>query len=127
MKTLKFIMFILYRYYSKGGTKHIPYFSALCAVVFLIYIHIFQVLIIFNKVDDILPMNEHDARITKYWKLALFLLPIFFIVAALVKPKDLENLSYDERKIRRGGIFLIIYSITSFVLLFVLAFIFEKR
>lgn len=127
MKTLRFIMYILYRFYSKGGTKHIPYFSALCAVVFLIYIHIFQILIILNSVDDMLPLNKGDTRITKYWKLALFLLPFFFIVAYLVKPTDLQNVSYDEGKIKRGGIYLIIYSIISFVLLFVLAFAFAKR
>lgn len=122
MKTLKFVMYILYRYYSKGGTKRIPYFSALCAVVFLIYIHIFQILIILDAVGDILPMNKDDTQITKYWKLALFLLPVFLIVAYLVKPKDLENVSYDENKVKRGGVYLIVYSIISFILLFVLAF-----
>lgn len=127
MNTLKFVMYILYRYYSKGGTKDIPYFSALCAVVLLIYIHVFQILIILDKVDAILPMKEDDDRVVKYLKLGFFLLPVFLIVYLLVRPKDLENASYDESKVKRGGIYLIIYSIISFILLFVLAFIFLRK
>lgn len=127
MNTLKFVMYILYRYYGKGGTKDIPYFSALCAVVFLIYIHIFQILILLDKVDAILPMKEDDDRVVKYLKLGFFLLPVFLIVYLLVRPKDLENASYDESKVKRGGIYLIIYSIISFILLFVLAFIFLRK
>jgi hypothetical protein len=101
----------------------IPYFSALCAVVILIYIHIFQILIILDQVDAVLPLNKDDGRILKYWKLAVFLFPIFLIIAYLVKPKDLKNASYDDNKIKRGGIYLVIYSIASFILLFVLAFV----
>lgn len=123
MKILKFVMYILYRYYSKGGTKSIPYFSALCAVVMLIYIHIFQALILFDQLDTVLPMNKNDERGVKYLKLAVFLLPIFLIITFLVKPKDLKNARYEEGKIKRGGIYLIIYSIISFVLLFFLAFL----
>ncbi|MBN8785242.1 MAG: hypothetical protein J0G98_19440 [Terrimonas ferruginea] len=120
---LKFVMYILYKYYSKGGTKEISYFSALCVVVLLIYIHFFQILILFNQVDAVLPMNRNDDRPVKYLKLAIFLLPVFLIISLLVKPKDLKNSSYDERKVKRGGFYLVIYSITSFILLFVLAFL----
>jgi hypothetical protein len=125
MKTLKFIMYLFYRYYNKEGTKRIPYFSALCAVVFLIYIHIFQALIILGKVS-LLPMQKDDLRIEKYIKLALFLLPIFLIVAYLVKPSDLKTLRYEEGKLKRGSTSLIIYVITNFILLFVLMFAFSK-
>lgn len=127
MNTLRFVMYILYRYYSKGGTRDVPYFSALCAVVLLIYIHIFQILIILNKVDAVLPIREGDDRVLKYFKLGLFLLPVFLIVYLLVRPRDLENVSFDEAKVKRGGIYLIIYSIISFILLLVLAFIFLRK
>ena len=125
MKTFQFVMYLFYKYYSKGGTKQIPYFSALCAVVMLIYIHIFQVLIVLDKVD-LLPMKKGDTRIDKYWKLALFLLPIFFIISFLVKPSDLKNLTYNEEKVKRGGVYLVMYIIFNTVLLFALMFAFSK-
>ena len=125
MKILKFIMFLFYRYYSKGGTHRIPYFSTLCAVVMLIYIHIFQLLIVVDGVD-LLPMDKDDTRIMKYGKLAIFLLPIFLIIAYLVKEKDLKFASYDMVRVKRGGVYLVLYIITSVLLLFVLMFAFSK-
>ena len=125
MKTLKFVMYLFYRYYNKGGTKRIPYFSALSAVVFLIYIHIFQLLIILNKVN-LLPMQKYDLRIEKYGKLALFLLPIFLIVAFIVKPSELKKLQYNDEKKRKGEVSLIIYITANIILLFVFMFSFSK-
>lgn len=119
-------MFLFYRYYSTGGTYRIPYFSALSATVFLIYLHIFQVLIILDRVNW-LPMYPNDTKIVKYGKLALFLLPIFLIIAFLVKENDLRKADYDESKIRRGGRYLITYVILSVIILFVLMFAFAKH
>lgn len=120
-------MYLFNRYYSKGGTKNIPYFSALCAVVFIIYVHIFQILIVLNRVN-VLGLNKAgDMRIEKYSKLALFLLPVFLIVAFLVKPNDLKELSYEDDKIRRGNIYLIGYVICNFLLLFLLMFAIPKK
>ena len=125
MKTLRFVMYLFYRYYSKAGTRRIPYFSALGAVVFLIYIHIFQVLIIFDQVS-LLPLDGNDAPIMRYGKLALVFLPIFVLIALLVKPSDLKSLNYDKNKVRLGGIRLIVYIAVNVVLLFVLMGIFRK-
>jgi len=126
MQLIKFVMFLFYRYYSKGGTFRIPYFSALCAVVFLIYIHIFQLLIIFNAVD-LLPMRSQNTRISNYAKLATFLSPLFFIIHFLIKEDDLKKLTYDDSKIKKGGIMLIGYIILSFALLMSLMFLFPTR
>lgn len=120
-------MYLFNRYYSKGGTKNIPYFSALCAVVFLIYVHIFQILILLNKVNVLELNKEGDIRIEKYGRLALFLLPIFLIVAFLIKPSDLKKLSYEEDKIRKGNTYLIAYVIGNFILLFLLMFAIPKK
>ena len=126
MNILRFIMYLFYRYYSTGGTRNIPYFSALCAVVFLIYIHIFQALVVFNKVY-ILTLDQGDVRLVKYGKLAFFLLPIFLIVYYLAKPIDIKQLHYSEKKIKKGNLYLVIYIITSFILLFVLIFTIPKK
>jgi hypothetical protein len=125
MKGLRFVMYLFYRYYSRGGTKRIPYFSTLCAVVFLIYIHIFQILIVLDKVD-FSPIKNDDVKIVNYGKIAVFLLPFFLIISYLVRPKDLQNLSYTEAQIRKGNTFLVVYVILSVTLLFVLMFAFAK-
>lgn len=119
-------MFLFYRYYTKGGTFRIPYFSALCATVFLIYIHVFQVFIVLDKVN-FFPMRKDDLKIIKYGKLALFLLPIFILVSYLIKESDLKHLEYDEKQIKSGGTFLVLYVILSVVLLFALMFAFAKK
>jgi energy-coupling factor transporter transmembrane protein EcfT len=125
MKILKFVMYLFYRYYNKGGTRRIPYFSALCAVVFLIYIHIFQLLIILDRVS-LLPMKKDDLRIEKYGKVALFLLPIFLIVAFLVKPSELKALNYSDETVEKGNVNLVIYIISTILLLFTLMILFSK-
>lgn len=126
MRILKLVMFTLYRYYSKGGTRRIPYVSALLAVVFLIYLHIFQVLIIFNKVD-LLPMRTEQSQIIKYYKLAIFLLPIVLTIGFLVKEKDLRDAEYDDELINRTGKYLVLYAVLSVILLFVLMFVAARR
>ncbi len=126
MKLLRFVMFLFYRYYSKGGTYRIPYFSALCAVVFLIYMHFFQLLIVTNAVD-LLPMNKELSRAANYLKLAGFLLPVFLLVHFLVKEKALKALHYDSSTIKTGGIILTIYIVLSFILLIGLMFLVPKR
>lgn len=120
-------MYVLYKHYNKGGTKDVPYFSALCTVVLMIYFHIFQLLILLDKVDDILPMKGDDGRTTRYFKLALFLLPVFIILYFLVRPEDLKKANYSHESVRKGGIYLVVYGVISFILLFVLAFIFLRK
>ncbi|HYD21461.1 MAG TPA: hypothetical protein VEB40_08305 [Flavipsychrobacter sp.] len=120
MKTLKFVIYLFHNYYSKGGTKRIPYFSALLATAFLVYIHIFQVLIILDKVH-LLPMRMDNERIVNYLKFALFLSPIVIIISLLVKKQDVMEAAYSARKVKTGSILLLVYIIVNVVLLFVLA------
>ena len=126
MKSLRFIMFLFYRYYSKGGTRDIPYASALFAVGFLVFLHIFQIVIILDKVS-LLSFFEAKNRFDRYIKIALFMLPIFFIINLLVKERDIKNLTYTKEKIKRGNIYLIIYIVLSFALIFVLMFLFPSK
>lgn len=125
MKALKFIMYIFYRYYSRSGKDWSPYFSALCAVVFLIYIHLFQLLIVFDIVDW-LPFAKTDTGDEKFLKMALVMLPIFLIVFLLVRPSGLRALRYDPETTKKGGSRVIIYSILNIILLFVLMIAFSK-
>src|ERR1700754_2066134 len=118
MRILNFIMFLFHKYYSKGGTKNIPYFSALCAVAFLIYTHIFELLITFRSVY-ILNLDS-GSRVVKYGKFALLMLPVFLIIYFLVPPKKLNTLNYNDAMIKTGNRYLIAYIIANFLLLFLL-------
>lgn len=120
------LMYTLYRYYSKGGTGRIPYVSAILAVVFLVYIHIFQLLIIFDRVD-LFPMRAEQPQLLKYYKLAIFLMPIVLILLFLVKEKDLKDAKYDDQIVKRTGRHLVYYVILSVIVLFVLMFVFANR
>jgi hypothetical protein len=64
-------------------------------------------------------MKESDNKIMGYGKVALCLLPIFIIIAFLVKEKDLQQLGYDENKVKTGGRGLIAYVILSIILFIV--------
>ena len=126
MKLLRFIMYLFYRYYSKSGTKGNAYFRALCSTSFLIYMHLFQLLMIFNKVS-FLSIAENDPRIIKYGKLSIFFIPVFLLVFLLVKPAKLYELKYEEDKVRTGNVILVIYIIANTVFLFFLMFLVSGR
>jgi len=121
MKTMRFIAYLFYRYYSTGPTKDIPYFSTLCALVMLIGLHVFQVLVLFNKVT-LLPVSSKNPRAENFLIMALCLLPIFLITAAIIKKSDLQEMTYEEAKVKRGYMFLILYIILSIALLLLLIF-----
>jgi hypothetical protein len=118
MKTVRFIAYLFYRYYSTGPTKDIPYFSTLCALAMLFGLHLFQFIILFN-LTVLLPYSENN-RIQNYLVVALYLVPIFSLIYLFVKKSDLEKAHYDENKIRKGNIYLICYIIISIVVLLLL-------
>jgi hypothetical protein len=120
MKTLKFVAYLFYRYYSIGPRARIPYFSTLCSLVLLLYIHLTQVLLIFNA-TSVVPVDGSQAKIGNWLKMALFLLPFFLFVRLLVKQEELKKLSYNENKVKRGYIFLIIYIVASFTIMIIIA------
>jgi hypothetical protein len=125
MKIIKFVAFLFYRYYSTGGTRRVPYFSTLCALSMILYIHLFQVLILINRVDDIIPGGGNETRPIKYLEMGLFFVPIFLLVAFFIRKKELEQMNYDKSIIRKGYFFLIGYLILSFAIL-VLLILYKK-
>lgn len=113
MRVIKFIAFLFYRYYSTGGTRRIPYFSTLGALVMMLYIHLFQILILINRVDDIIPGGGNEARPIKYLKMALFF-------ALFIKKKELQQMAYSPSTIKKGYVWLILYLVASFTVLILL-------
>lgn len=121
MKTIKFVAYLFYRYYSSSGPrKDIPYFSTLGALALLFYIHVVQLLILLNMMN-IIPVQNDDTRVAKFFKIALFLLPIFLLFLAFIRKSELQSLQYDEQKVKRGYIYLVIYIVFSFSFMIFLA------
>jgi hypothetical protein len=127
MKTIKFVAFLFYRYYSRGQTRSVPYFSAMCAIVFLLYVHLFQILIITRQVDTFIPIEPSDSRLTKYLIMLLIMSTLYFLLTLLIKKNELLELKYSEEKIRKGNITLVCYVILSVMLLFSLMFLVPNR
>lgn len=120
MRTIKFIAYLFYRYYSTGATKDIPYFSTLCAMVMLFGLHVFQILILVNK-NGLLPTNNN--RFENFIKIIVYLIPVFLLFTYVIKRSDLQEMNYDEGKIKKGNIVLIVYILASIALLVVLMLI----
>lgn len=125
MKILKFVSFLFYKYYSVGPTSRIPYFSTLCALVLLFYIHLVQILILIDGMD-LIPTDGSQAKAGNFLKLGLFMAPFFLLFGLLIKESELKKLKYSEQKIKKGYIFLIIYIIFSFAVMILLA-LYKKR
>jgi hypothetical protein len=123
MKTLKFTAYLFYRYYSKHGfAKEMPYLSTITILGLLLYIHIFQILAILD-VAYLIPTDGSQLKIGNYVKIGLFMLPMFLLFYFLIKKEDLINARYEEKKIKKGYVILIIYIVLSFALLMILALI----
>lgn len=121
MGTLRFAAYLLYKYYSKGGTKDIPYASAILGLAFMGLIHIFQILLLFNGMS-LVPTDGSQAKIGNFLKMGLFILPIVVLLMVVIKKDKLQEMSYDEAQMKKGYIFLILYVILSFALLLLLIF-----
>jgi hypothetical protein len=122
MKTLKFVAFLLHRYYSTGPTSNIAYFQTLLALSMFASFHLFQCMIIFQF--NILPQGS-KSDFTTWLKTALFVAPIVFFFRIVVSKQEIKTASYSEKSIRRGNRWLLTYIITSFCLVVALAFIFR--
>ncbi|RTL57093.1 MAG: hypothetical protein EKK37_13655 [Sphingobacteriales bacterium] len=121
MKTLKFVAYLFYRYYSKGGfTKKIPYFSTISALTLLAFIHFFQ-LMAFLKMTSVIPTDGSQFKISNYFKMGLFMLPFFLFLMIVIKEADLNSYHYEYKKIKISYIALVLYIILSFSLLMFLA------
>ena len=122
MKTIKFIAYLFYRYYSStsGFAKDIPYAATLGALVLLAYLHIFQIFAILNK-TNLIPTDGSQFKVSNYFIMALFMLPILTFFFVIIKKQDLQQLQYNNEKIKRGYFYLIVYIILSFSFLMLLA------
>ncbi len=123
MKTIKFVGYLFYRYYSKGSRDNIPYFSTICSMTLIGFMHFMQVLILLNKVE-LIPIKSSDHNLVKRIIIFFVMLPIYFLMTQLFRKKDIEplkeNYDYNWDKVFKGNVWLVTYIIRSFALIFVL-------
>ncbi len=123
MKTLKFTAYLFYRYYQKHGfAKELPYLSTITVLTLLLFLHVSQIFALLNM-TYLIPTDGSQLKINNFFKMGLFMLPMYLLLAILIKKEDLITAQYEERKIKKGYIFLIIYIVLSFAFLMVLALI----
>ena len=121
MKTIKFTAYLFYRYYSKGGTKDTCYFSTLCAMALIAFFHLMQFLILTDLFNTVIPSSFNYSRSERYLFWALISLPIFIFLALLIRERELKELKYSAKKIKKGNILLITYIILNIALLIFIA------
>lgn len=119
MKTLDLVFYLIYRYYSKGPKKDISYFSTLTVLSFLTFIHILQILLLFNY-EKLLPGFVEPSRRIKYVMIFLFLAPIALFYSLLFQRKRIETLVFSEPVINKGKSWFIFYISLSLLTLFFL-------
>lgn len=126
MKPIRFAAFLFYRYYSGGRRPDSsPYFRTMCSMTVLAFMHLMQILIVFDKMS-LIPINASDGKATKRIIFFMIMLPIYLLMTQLVKKKQLDQMkeeySYSWDKIFNWNVWLIVYMISSFSLIFILSF-----
>lgn len=126
MKTIKFTAYLFYRYYSKGPRARIPYFSTICALSMLGFLHLFQLLLIFDSVP-IIPINSSDDKLTKRFIMLFVFIPLYLIMTRVFKKTDIEPLKekYDKDwdRVFKGNVWLVVYIILSMGLIGLIAYL----
>lgn len=124
MKTIKFVGYLFYRYYSTGPRADIPYFSTIGSMTLLCFMHLMQILILLDKVN-LIPINSSDNKLAKWLIIFFITLPIYFLMTRLFRKSDIEPLKekygYNWDKVFNGNVLLVVYIIVSMALIFVLA------
>lgn len=120
MKTIRFIGYILYNYYSTGPGAGLAYFRTIMAMTSFGLLHVLQLQSILIRLGCII-VNTTNTEMTRWWMPLLACLPVYFLLTQFVKQANIEQLreKYDKDwdKVFSGRIWLLIYIICSFCLL----------
>lgn len=121
IRLIKFILYLLHRYYNKGSDADIAYFSAVSCFMAIVYMNLLTLLGILNfDIEQIIPYNEYDATWMQYLKFAVIIaLPGYLLIYIFFKEESIKKLAYNESRILLGQVFLILY-----ILLTLLAFVY---
>lgn len=113
---LKFL-FLFYRYYDKGSTKSIAYFSALNALIIVLFLNLFSVLIFFDVVKRNPEYSIKTSMVIKYLNGYVIYIPIFLILKKIFRKEDILKIEMDKPSMKRGYFIIITYIILSILIL----------
>lgn len=114
---MKYILFILFRYYSNESNKLAAYVQSMSILLAVLAINIFTILLIFES--TYLLDSLHGDRVDRYLIILLcYVVPGYLIIFSLVKIKDLERMELENRYKKIYGILVLWYIILSFVAFF---------
>jgi hypothetical protein len=102
-------LFLFYRYYDKGSTKNVAYFSAITALLMVLFLNVYSFLI-FTKIDEnYLTFQENTPRWQKYAVVLFIVLPIYWVMIRVFKKDDILKVTMDNCSIKRGYILAVAY------------------
>jgi hypothetical protein len=112
MKTIQFIIFIYYRYFSTGATADVAYIKTLCAILLLTFIAFCNFMLLVN-LETYIPNISNGSKGEKYLYGFLLTAPFFAVFLILFPEKKLKQLSYSEQKIEKGNKIVLIITIAA--------------
>lgn len=115
MKTIRFAMFLFYRYYKGGRWESTPYFHALCSCALLIFLNFITVLFFFDA-GDVLFTGK---KIHLMFRFGIVFSVVIFLLSQVATKRTLNQFEIDAQSIKRGNWMLILYLIASFVVVFI--------
>jgi len=119
---MKIAIYILMKYYDKGGTKGIAYESAIMAILLLFFCNILAFLKLTNNFNAI-DFLDGFSRIGKMAMIAGIFIPVFFIIKLISPEQVMVSKSYNPRMIRIARFILIIYILVTFITTLIVPFI----
>ena len=122
MKHCRFVVFLLYRYFERSSSKSIAYESSLVVMTVFISLNFLAISTLLGLDVGRIAFNDDGDKIIQYLKSAIYMAPIYFLFTLLFKRKEIVGLEYDERKMKRGYYFLVLYGFLTLLLLVVSAF-----
>lgn len=113
---MKYIIYLFYRYYNKGGTIRIPYESAILAILMLIFVNIMSLMMMLAPKLTITLVSNH-ARIELFIYSSLGVIIGYFILSRLFPKREILEVNTIHKNFKLHGWMLALYCILSFVFL----------
>lgn len=119
-KAVKTTIYLLYKYYSTGGTKSIAYETALMVTSFFLMIHVLQVKVLLWGGG----ITFGSTRFERLLSVSVVFIPAYFLLSSLYRKDKILMMEGDNSiNHRKGYLFIILYCVFTFSLLTFLVFI----
>lgn len=113
-KAVKTSIYLLYKYYSNGGTKSIAYETAIMVTSFFLMIHVLQVKVFLWGGGITFGSN----RFERFLSVSVVFIPAYFLISSIYGKKKILEMEGDNSVIfRKGYFFIILYCVFTFSVL----------